>query len=532
MLRARPRRARQSSRGQIVILFGLLMAVVLALGGVAVDGGDALYQYRLAQNAADFASLGSTTVLRPSCSGGTVSGQAVINAITDVIRTDAPDVMSGGGSWSAVYTDEHGQVMAGPIAVTTASSPANACGTEVTVVPHFDAFLEQLIGFSRLSVSAVAKSLASPPVPPITPGIIALAPKGGHTILGGGSGDAEFIVNGSIFDNSAGTSTFSDTVDTFGTSTVRIDGNVMSVATGSFDPDYQGTIVPVSGSPNCEAVGKSGSNHSPIFFNSTACPPTTGSSQGFGGLAQITDPLAPLIEPNPSYDGCDSNGYVMQTYKSAPASGTFSPGEYSTKVVITGNATFDACPDGSPGIYYFDDGLAVCPAHGDAVNGSNVLLYAAGSGSAGGAGVCGQSNDAMTFGGNGSVVISAPTTGAFKNLVAWVARELTSNSNIGFTDDPTSFGSVTLTGVVYAHSSGDNPPNGNTPDTFESGYPENTGNCSVGSGPAPICGGGAVTVNGVVVTDKFFTGGTAQATINYVPLQLGGAGATSARLAQ
>jgi hypothetical protein len=556
------RRARRSAaRGQIIVLAALVFTAVLSLGGIAVDGGNALYQYRLAQNAADFAALASTQALAPACpvqGSATVTAQTVTDVIVDVIVENAPDALSGGGGWTAVYTGEHGAILtsgspATPIAIpghapagdtnTPADAPAGACGTQVTVHPHFGTFIAGLMGFTSLTTTAVAKAVSSPAIPPLTPGIVALAPKGGHTILGGGSGGALFTVNGNIFDNSSGTNNYSDTVDTFGTSQMWINGEIATVATGGFDPAYSGNYQPVTprqGGPSptpadCEATGSGG--HSPIFFYTSMCPPTTGSSQGYGGQAQINDPLAALSPPDPTLDGCSSDGNVMPSQTVPAPDGTdtiqLQPGEYSSAVVITGavNVTFNPCGANEPGIYYFDKGLALCPAAGYTVSGANVLLYAAGTGAAGGS--CGQSADAMTFGGDGTISFSAPTSGSFRNLVAWVSRSL-ATTNIGFTDDATSDGSVTFTGVVYAHSSTDNPPNGSTPDSFVSGYPgPNPHDCPTG-GPQPVpCSGGHVTVNGVVVVDAFFTGGNADCTINYEALQIGGSGGPQgARLVQ
>jgi hypothetical protein len=108
---------------------------------------------------------------------------------------------------------------------------------------------------------------------------------------------------------------------------------------------------------------------------------------------QESDPLQGTgAPPNPftslSSDACP--GMSEQVNPPAMTNGSttaLTPGVYTTPVDLTGNATFEDCSGYSdspanngqseapyPGIYLFEDGLAIDPAIGDRVTGSNIVL--------------------------------------------------------------------------------------------------------------------------------------------------------------
>ena len=68
------RRGTRRDRGQIVLLFALVLSVIVMGVGLVVDGGNALVQRRGAQNASDFAALGGARVIAEWIDGDLVNG--------------------------------------------------------------------------------------------------------------------------------------------------------------------------------------------------------------------------------------------------------------------------------------------------------------------------------------------------------------------------------------------------------------------------------------------------------------------------
>ncbi len=504
-----PRSAAAGERGQTVVLFALALLALVAVGSVVVDGGYTFVQFRRAQNAADLASLAATSALQPVCAGqGTVSDGQVSAVVADLVAANAP---AAAGRWTGTYLGQNGQPLTDTPTLPGAGgeAPSGACGVRLAVHPQWPPLLAQVLGVTGLGARASAAAVVgdNPAAAPVghSAGIVALAPSGGHTIWGGGSG--QFQINGNIMDDSTGGCStpgcYADTVDNFGSSGTSISGQMDSVAPIPLDPCFD-----------------------PAGATSAVCPQHTSgeityAGGMFGGLPYEPDPLTYVPAPTAADTACP--GGTVQTFTANPA-GAFTPGVYAYPVYITGSATFSDC-GGSPGIYLFEDGLSVCPGSGQAVSGSDIVLYNEAAPSGGGGGgpggpggpggttsPCGSQAtgagpgagpDGIYLGGQGSVTLSGADSGLFAHMLLYQDRGVA--ANIGLDNHTADGATISLTGAVYDNSE------------------------SSGSGGTLVSGGGSgggdIAANGIVVVDRFATAGTASVVITYNPAEVPGVGA-------
>jgi hypothetical protein len=189
-------------RGQVVVLFALVLFILMGMAAVAVDGGFGLVQQRRAQNGADFGAQAGTKMLASLCAGGNPpAAGAVYNEIQAVIDLNAPAV---GSLWKAYYLDAGGADIpssASPTQVTNNGvPPPNACGVRISLDPKWVPYIANVIGTNSLATTAQARSINSPQ-PGGGVGIVALDEVNPHQILGGGQGN--FDVFGTIYANSS-----------------------------------------------------------------------------------------------------------------------------------------------------------------------------------------------------------------------------------------------------------------------------------------------------------------------------------------
>lgn len=571
-------RAVRERSAQSTVFVALLLVPLCLFAGLAVDGGYGMVQLREAQNAADASSSGAVYALQGVCAGqGAETNAAVSGVIADLVAANAPNAV---GAWQAVYLNASGDpITAGAtLPDTVGYAPSGACGVEVEAQPRWPTFLLSLAGLRSLSAAAEAGAIwGNSPVgaPAGSPGstegvpvvggsgytvgsgsgsgsgtttggasgsdngsggalgagygvgIVALAPSGIHTIFGGGSG--QFVVHGDIMDDSAGNANgpdgYADTVDDFQASSTVITGHLYAVAAHPLDPCFYpaGTTV------------------------STCASHTSGSiayAAGMvGGLAYMPDPLSYIAAPSNAAAACAP----AQTATIDPpvVGGVYSPGVYKYRPVITTSATLADC-SGAPGIYIFEDGVAICPGSGDTVTGTDVMLFSdsgaattspvppppdagpatppAPAGAGGGCGSSSGSGDGVQIGGEGSVTLSGPTSGPWSHLVLYQDRG--AQANIGLDDSADDSATIHITGAIYDNSD----PTGSAQGAgiLISGQllangPQGPGGPGSGT-TTSTSGGGSIQIDGMVVVDAFSTNGTANLTITYDPAQVPDAG--------
>ena len=200
----------------------------------------------------------------------------------------------------------------------------------------------------------------------------------------------------------------------------------------------------------------------------------------YPAMGYTSDPLAATLGSAPVTAGC---GGTPTTYTSQGASGgPFFPGVYTFPVDVTGAVgagpaapTFMDCGGGSPGVYVFEQGVHIHPAAGGTVYGNNVLFVMQrpipdsalpqnnGAGTLSGAPTGGTYPDStspmpstgpdhtgmdlsLDIGGNGTVVLTAPTAGRHAGTVLWQTPGVL--ANFGFDNAATDSTATTLNGNV------------------------------------------------------------------------------------
>jgi hypothetical protein len=388
----------------VAVLFAISLVVLVFAGGLALDGGFGLFQYRQAQNAADFAAEGGAQALSSNCDGGTVpapiSGGQLVEVIDDLVNHNSPNsavpATDTTKNWSAIYLNSSSQpfdISPGDdtVSASTGIIPAGACGVHVTVDPEWPPFIAQIMGFTHLETAAGAAAVNNVGYQGEATSIVALAENGAHTILEAGNGT--FNVIGTTFDNANGflntedatwnssdcdPTACSDTIDGKQNGKMNIQGDLDAAAVVPFDwcfggdtPPNANLVLPAVNTATCSA------NNTTITY-----------SKWYGNQGQrTTDPIqtSDTAPPPPTADDAVCPGFTTPTtYTSNPTSGVFSPGVYNYTVVITGNAQFQNCSQvlGQPdtgtvyeGLYDFPDGLVIMPGAGDSVTGNGVTFY-------------------------------------------------------------------------------------------------------------------------------------------------------------
>lgn len=392
-------------RGQVMVLFAISLLVLVLAVGVAIDGGFGLYEYRQAQNAADFASEGAATQLLANCGGpgAPLTNAQVASVIDDLVAKNSPSTAIPGG-WGAYYLNTLGKTLTSPPTYvdTPGNAPLGACGVYLTVTPQWPAFMAQVIGIARLKTAASAAAVNA-----ITKGvgaltsIVALGEHGAHTIFEGGEG--VFNVNGTIFDNSDGWLSHSqntwsgpngevDVIDGKQSGTMNVEGNIDSYVSNPFDWCFSGS------EPNAAPPAADGTNPTPpdLPYNTATCSANKTvikyyNWQGNEHAQFTTDPLGGSPTPPVSGDAyCGTLGVTTN-----PATGTDSsngatiyyPGIYTSPVVVSGNAEFYNCSqtlnpasassytsNAEAGMFFFNKGVALRPGAGQSITGYDVLL--------------------------------------------------------------------------------------------------------------------------------------------------------------
>jgi hypothetical protein len=139
--------------GQSIVLIALLLMFLLAMAGLAIDGGNLFLQRRNVQNAADAAAMAGTRQLAQAiCDDG--SGDAeVANAVARFADLNGVEDLN----WvTAVYVnmaeEELGTVGAGSI-------PVGATGVNARIKDQVPTYFMRVLGFEIVDVSALATAM-------------------------------------------------------------------------------------------------------------------------------------------------------------------------------------------------------------------------------------------------------------------------------------------------------------------------------------------------------------------------------------
>jgi hypothetical protein len=148
----------RGEEGQSIIIIAAAMIGLLALAGLAIDGGNVYLQRRNAQNAADAAALAGTRQLARAICGEGATDAEVAYAVAEFAERNGVEESD---SVSAVYVDLDetvlGQVGAGTI-------PIGATGVAAEIVNHISTYFIRVVGFAEVDVAARATAVTGPPL--------------------------------------------------------------------------------------------------------------------------------------------------------------------------------------------------------------------------------------------------------------------------------------------------------------------------------------------------------------------------------
>jgi hypothetical protein len=175
-------------RGQIIVLAGLVMTLVIFAVGLVIDGGLGLAQRRAAQNASDFAAMAGARVVAQHITGDTTNGSDanVVSAIVNEVALNGGQPITFGAPDGPQYVSATGTLLgyvgAGFIPGPTCTADPNGCaaGVQVNSSRDWKPFFLGMFGVDHWSTSADATakggySLAGPLPGSVFPAGISLA---------------------------------------------------------------------------------------------------------------------------------------------------------------------------------------------------------------------------------------------------------------------------------------------------------------------------------------------------------------------
>lgn len=162
----------REQRGQSLVLVALAAVVLVAFVGLAIDGGNAYAQRRIAQNAADGAAVRGALTIVGTWQTLSVTGRrdlmqtrivetAELHGVPD---TDGDPNNNINDNVVGFYTDEDGVVFEEcPVeSCTDITVLANAWGVQTLITLPFDTYFAGVIGWNELTVASEGIAIAQP----------------------------------------------------------------------------------------------------------------------------------------------------------------------------------------------------------------------------------------------------------------------------------------------------------------------------------------------------------------------------------
>ena len=147
---------KNNERGQAIVLIALAMVGLIAVAGLALDGGHLYQARRQAQNAADAAALaGTRMLLGETCEPSNNSDMEISNAIIDFAGQNG--VIWDGSNIEAQYVKVEGDG-----ALTVVNTRVEATGISVTLVLTNPTTFLRLVGIRDMATPASAVAVAGP----------------------------------------------------------------------------------------------------------------------------------------------------------------------------------------------------------------------------------------------------------------------------------------------------------------------------------------------------------------------------------
>ncbi len=420
--------ASRQTRGQAAILLTLSMVATVGTLGLVVDIGWAYWRREAAATAADSAALAAARYAAANFSSYTScpTGLTCNSSDTACSATPASPPTTTFGA-GCLYAKQNGFLNSGN---QTVSMAGNTSGSPVTGVSP--AYWVSATASERIptTFSAILGQTASNVSVKAVAGVF-VTPSSGCFYLMGSSGTDLSMSGGSI------TSTCGVYINSTSNGAITQSGGTVTVNGGG------------------QVYNRGTWTHSGGTISPT--PTVLGTA--------VTDPFAAL--PVPTFAGCTDSGKNLSS-----GSATLAAGTHCGSVSVSGGTLTLAA-----GMHVFESGMNMGISGGSVVDDGQggVTLFMDGS-------------DGINTSG-GSLNIHAPTSGTYKGVVIFYARNNTDDLNL-------SGGTVTLTGACYALDS-----------TFDiSGG--NFTNVSFVVKAMNESGGGSATVNGSAISNYTSAGGS------------------------
>jgi Flp pilus assembly protein TadG len=146
-------------QGQAIVVIALMMVGIVAVLGLVLDGGNAYFQRRRTQNAADAAAFaGAIELANPTTGDNSAQRDAKILGKVNQYAT-ANGISNPGANIVATYLDSNGGALS---QIGLGNVPGNAKGVQVIPTLPFNTFFLGVVGESSGAVKAIAKASFAP----------------------------------------------------------------------------------------------------------------------------------------------------------------------------------------------------------------------------------------------------------------------------------------------------------------------------------------------------------------------------------
>ncbi|MEE8391843.1 MAG: pilus assembly protein TadG-related protein [Anaerolineae bacterium] len=150
----------QTERGQALIIMAFGIIVLLAIAGLAIDGGTVFTERRHAQNAADAAALtGARALAQAVCSEPGVDDATILAKIQQIVASN--NVADAANSVQADYVNSSAAALG---AVGSGTIPVGATGISATVTIVRQTYFLPVVGIDTSTASAYALAMTGPPL--------------------------------------------------------------------------------------------------------------------------------------------------------------------------------------------------------------------------------------------------------------------------------------------------------------------------------------------------------------------------------
>jgi len=149
----------KAQEGQSIVLIAIVLVGLLAIAGLAIDGGNLFLQRRRVQNAADAGAMAGTRVLArliATCEDGDSADDALVDqAVTEFVTGNGFSEVDG-SAIVAWYVNKNNELLG---QVGSGSIPATATGVYVGIDARIRTFFMPVVGIESSQVGAEATGM-------------------------------------------------------------------------------------------------------------------------------------------------------------------------------------------------------------------------------------------------------------------------------------------------------------------------------------------------------------------------------------